>query len=772
MLRPLILQIISVIIFICWGQLLNAQIFSQNLKGTVRDKASASLMKDVLIEVIIDQKSFRQKSDTQGSFRFFNLKVGKLDISFQKEGYRIHFIKQIELTSGKELLVDVELEEKVIHLSEVSIHGVTTSRNISSSVLTSEQIQKIPGAFRDPARMLAQMAGISNPDDRSNALVVRGTSPVGVQWLIEGLEMINPNHFANIGNVGAAVSMLNPETISKIEFYTGAFPAQYGNALSGVFDVNLRRGNSDKREFHVGTSIIDIEAVIEGPINKDKNSSYLLAYRRANLDLAYQLHPLVKGQFGNAPKVEDFTAKLHFPHENGNITSIYALGGKGNIRIRSQPNSEEEQISSSENWVAGISHTHFFNEKSYLKYHLAYARSKITNGSKYFDTSGQLINNFLDDAEQRIGLALTYNQKLSAKHRFQLGLLAYHRLHDFKANFKRTRTDSLSTLNLDISHQQYQAFARWAYQPTDYLKFRAGVHALYLTLNATYNIEPRFSVSWQIAPMHRLAARAGLYSRRQPTSIYFSGLGPFELFNKKLDLSKSLHYTLSYQTSFFSGFNTLIEAYYLNYFNIVDLASFTVDSPGKFGLNYGSGLETIFFRAGIFDNRGKGRSLGLEFSTEKKLNNGFYTMLNASIYDAKYEEDGKLYPTAFNGKYQLNTVLGKQFLVNILKNNYIDMNWALSLAGGRPYTPRIPQRLWQEDLSRIFESKYKDYFRVDLKLSWKQNLPKFTQTVSLDIRNLFNTKNELYKRYSFATKSVEIFYQIGILPLIFYQVEF
>lgn len=209
----------------------------------------------------------------------------------QMVGYEEVILSQIELKSAKELVLEIEMQEAVARFDEVVISGrknkekpVNEMASVSARSFTVEETSRYAAAAFDPAGMAQNFAGVtSGGDDLYNEIVVRGNSPKGVLWRLEGVEIANPNHFAAGGGQGGAISMLSSTTLGNSDFYTGAFPAEYGNALSGVFDLKLRKGNTQKRESSFMIGALGLEVGTEGPLSKKYGGSYLVNYRYSTL---------------------------------------------------------------------------------------------------------------------------------------------------------------------------------------------------------------------------------------------------------------------------------------------------------------------------------------------------------------------------------------------------------------------------------------------------------------------------------------------------------
>ena len=227
-----------------------AQNNTQNIRGVVTDKLSHTPLIGASIQLNILQKG--TNSDSVGNYTLQNVPPDRYEIKISYTGYKKITIPNVVVTSGKEVILDIAMEETFNHLEEVVIKasnkGGTINKlaSVSARTFSMEEVNRYAGGRSDPARLVANFAGVSAPDDSRNDIVIRGNSPVGVLWRIDGMNVTNPNHFASVGTTGGAVSALNTNLLKSSDFFTSAFPAEYGNATAGVFDLGFRNGNNKK----------------------------------------------------------------------------------------------------------------------------------------------------------------------------------------------------------------------------------------------------------------------------------------------------------------------------------------------------------------------------------------------------------------------------------------------------------------------------------------------------------------------------------------------
>ena len=254
------------------------QTITQTIKGVVVDKQSQTPIPGAIIQVVNSNPLLGTSTNEQGEFKITNVPIGRLQIKIQVISYKEKYIT-INLNAGKESITNIELEESVIQGQEVVViaeQDKTKTNNkmstVSSRLFSAEEAARYAGSRNDPARMAANFAGVSGANDSRNDIIIRGNSPIGILWRLNGLDIPNPNHFGNAGSTGGPISILNNNTLDNSDFMSGAFAADYGNATSGVFDLKMRKGNDEKHEFLVQMGFNGFELGAEGPFNKKKNS--------------------------------------------------------------------------------------------------------------------------------------------------------------------------------------------------------------------------------------------------------------------------------------------------------------------------------------------------------------------------------------------------------------------------------------------------------------------------------------------------------------------
>ena len=272
--------------------LLAAGMYAQNLlprqtiRGIIIDEQSNQPLSGVTIRIETLDAQPSSISTASGAFSISEVPVGRHRLRISRVGYEESVINNIEVTSTKEVVLELRLREKVQVLNEVVVtsgkskfKALNESTVVSARQLSMDEAVRYSGTRNDPSRMAQNFAGVSGPNDARNDIVIRGNSPSGVLWRMDGIDIPNPNHYSTVGSTGGPVTILNTNTLKNSDFITSAFPAQYGNAVAGVFDLRMRNGNAEKTEWLGQMGFNGFELGVEGPLGKNKKSSYLFDYR-------------------------------------------------------------------------------------------------------------------------------------------------------------------------------------------------------------------------------------------------------------------------------------------------------------------------------------------------------------------------------------------------------------------------------------------------------------------------------------------------------------
>lgn len=815
MMRTLYVQVMLLLLPLAlWAQ-------TQTIRGTVIDQESKTPIIGAAVVVLGSDPLIGSTTDIDGKFKLPNVKIGRIDLQVTYLGYAPRTLNGIELNSGKELVLNIEMVEMVVKQEEVVVKAerrkeevMNTMATVSARVFSTDEATRYAGTRNDVSRMATNFAGVRGANDATNDIVIRGNSPTGLLWRLEDVDIPNPNHFGNLGSTGGPVSMLNANVLNNSDFLTGAFPSDYGNGISGVFDLKMRAGNNERHEFLGQIGFNGVELGAEGPFSKKSGASYLFNFRYSTLAL-FKLGGVDFGTGDAVPNYSDMSFKVRVPTQKAGIFELFGMGGISSIDFVASQNKDGgtnfysqggiDIYDRTKTGVVGFSHTYLFKNASFLKTTVAMSTQLNQDVIDSVDVSKNPFDwyrqNFQD---HRVQGHMFYKQKINAKHNYKVGwrtTVFYSILKDsaFIPAWERfeTMTDFEGVTAL------LQPYATWQWRWNDAFTMNTGLHFQYLTLNNAYAIEPRWGLQWQVNPRHRLSLAYGLHSQMMALDKYFlvveDSLGNEERPNRNLDFVKSHHVVLGYDWGLPFDMRFKAEAY----FQYIYDAGIDVESSSYSTVNVGSFSTTGPER---LRNGGTGTNYGLELTFEKFLSHGYYWLLTASFYDSKYTaSDGVLRNTVFNGNYVVNVLGGYELRLNrkvprerIPKPNLNDKQLArwnkkedrrkstshslkfdvkFTVAGGSRYTPldldasAATKRAVYNDAD-AFANQFEPYYRLDLGLTYRVSRKRMSQEFSASCQNVTDKKNPLYATYNPDQNRLENIYQLGIYPLLQYRILF
>ena len=761
---------------------------TQNIRGSVTDKLTQAPLVGAVVQVVSLHKAV--VTDTNGQYCFVNVPPDRYDLQVSYTGYKPITISNVIVTSGKEVIVDIAMEENYNQLNQVVVTGnnkegtINKVASVSARTFSMEEVNRYAGGRSDPARLVANFAGVSAPDDSRNDIVIRGNSPVGVLWRIDGMNVTNPNHFASVGTTGGAVSALNTNLLRSSDFFTSAFPAEYGNATAGVFDLGFRNGNNRKREttFQAGV-ITGMEVTTEGPFRKGHDGSYLIGYRYSLASVAQKVG--VNIGTTATPTFQDLSFKIasgttkigKFSAFGILASSTINIGGGSSGSLYGNGNKVDF---GSKIGIIGVNHFKQISSKSFFTTTIGmnYASNDQTGYDFDRPTSTEYVKEINNVVKSGYSFSTSFNTKINSRLFFKLGVQDEIILADLYYKTKDRIIDSFQQIwNYTGTTNLTQAYVHMKYSLTEKIVLNAGVHSQLFFLNNSVSVEPRLGLVYHITENSTINLGYGLHSQMQPINVYFlqtvNANGDTVLSNKDLDFTKSHHFVLGYNWQPFENWRIKVETYYQSIYNV----PITTFSSSYSMLNTGA-----TFKADLQDslyNGGKGENYGIELTVEKFFSKGYYGLFTSSIYSSTYTgSDGVTRNTAFNGRYVFNFLAGKEWYVGAAKRNRISCDVKFTNAGGRAYTAidlDASNLLGREQLSSdVYGSYYANYYRLDFKVGCTINSGKknVAQTLSLDFQNVTNHKNVFSESYVSRTQSISTTYQLGFFPNVVYKVQF
>lgn len=788
---------------------------TQTVRGTIIDADTKIPLIGATIRVVDSDPIVGMVTGVDGRFRLEKIPVGRTSLLITYIGYQSTEIPNLEVNSGKEVVLNLSLQESTQKMNEVVISGsgnrgeaLNDMALISARSISTEETKRYAGGFSDPSRILASFAGVTNSHNGENDIIVRGNSPKYVQWRLEGLEMSNPTHFGDQNGIKGGISALNNNLLATSDFLSGAFSADYGDVLSGVFDVKLRPGNNEKFEAAIGVGLLGTDLTLEGPFKKGYGGSYLINYRYSTVGLINNLGIIdIEGNLS----YQDATFKVVLPTKKAGTFSFFGLGGLSGFLLEDidpdgqaipdngivQPDFSKDFDKTNYLFNGGMNHVFPVSKNSYFKSSLSF--STTGNLEDVFETetvalfddqgepTGDSVANEHQDYKNRLQEstyrgAITYHNKLNARNKIQIG--TKYSLFDYDYEQSQTQDESLDlidVINFRENVGTVRNFISWKHRFNEEVTLVSGLHNMNVLYNQKSTLEPRVALNWQVNPTNSIRAGYGSHSNMESIHNYFAKVeqpdGSVTEPNGDLGLLKAHHFVLGYEKRFTENLVMTVEGYYQHLYNLP-----VENNDTSFYSTINEGTD---FRYVDLVNEGTGKNYGVELTVERFLNNNYYYLINTSLYESKYKSlENVERNTQYNGNYLVNVLFGKEF-VNLGKkeNQTFALNVKGFYGGGRKIIPLLRDdqgnvsvdvennRFW--DYEKAYESKIDDVFQVNVSGSYKWNRPKATHEIFMDLINVTNNAGRVSEYYDGnEPNSIGYVKQLSFFPNLMYRVYF
>jgi hypothetical protein len=764
---------------------IQAQTPVQAIRGKVIDAETKTGLPGANVIVLNSDPLTGAVTNEQGEFRIPGVPVGRHSLRITFVGYTSATVAEIMLSSGKETVVNVALEEMIISAKEVEIRAtddkdkpINAMAMISARSFTVDESRRYAGSADDPMRAVSNFAGVAgSPDVNSNQIVIRGNSPKGLLWRVDGADIPNPNHYAYVGSSGGGITMFSSQVLNNSDFYTAAFPAEFGNSLSGVFDMRFRNGNNARREYALQAGIQGLDLSAEGPFVREKPSSYLFNYRYSILAFLQYIDPSMKNKI---PSYQDLSFKLNFPTKKAGTFSLTGIGGISRSAFVPAEDSlewktlEDRAKSTLNNTMGALSLSHHFvaDRRTFIHSYISATYSGIYFDNNYLDSAYQAIpEQNVNHKNRRISAGSLVNHKFGPRHTNRSGVAYTQMFYNIDIKARNTFTGVFSQYVLGSGNAgMLQAFSESKVGVTSALSLNAGLHFQYFSLNGHYALEPRLALSWQFSKKQALSLGYGLHSQLEDIGVYLTDVplanGISSQPNHDLNFSRAHHFVLGYDLRIRSDMRFKLETYY----------QLLYDIPVIHGSYYSLLNSEGGFPNDTLTNKGTGANAGVDLTFEKFLTKQFYYLVTVSLFQSKYKGGDMIERnTRFNSNYVVNLLGGKEWTIR--KKNILGVNLKVSLTGGEYYVPIDLQSSVQQgrevlDEAAAYTVRLPDFYYVDLTVTYRTNHRKYSGIWAIQVKNLLNQKPDIGYVYNDFNHSVEPVKSMGIIPFISYKVEF
>ncbi|MFO7828743.1 MAG: TonB-dependent receptor [Bacteroidales bacterium] len=783
------IRILAIILF--FTHLSNAQEGpTQTIRGVVMDANSHETLPGANVLLMNNNKG--TITDMEGNFELRNIPVGRYDIQFSYVGYKSLTIPELVVGSGKEVVLEIKLEESVSELDEVVIKAeirkdrpINSMATVSARTFSVEEARRYAGSLDDPGRMAGNFAGVATAGINVNAIIVRGNAPKGLSWRLEGVDIPVPSHFSGASVAGGGgLTMFSSQLLANSDFYTGAFPAEFGDATAGVFDMKLRNGNNQKYEYAAQIGVQGIDIAAEGPFKKNSQSSFLFNYRYSTMALIFKFLPETKDGT-EIPVYQDLSFKLNMHAGDAGTFSLWGIGGLSESTSSGfdepanwkYPENRERMNFQYNMGAAGITHKKSLSAKTFVNTtaavnageHIYSEKIRLDDNNPSVLTPKHHINNI----EGKITISSVLTHKFNSRITVKAGI-------DASNLYYKLNGDAL-----DFSTNEYSAFMdgsgnRWmlkAHVQGKYLLTRnftitAGANSSWFQMSDEIKVEPRLSASWQAHPKHRFSLGYGNHSQTEPLFVYFVTLednltGEKYQPNKDLKRSGAHHFVIGYDWSPTRNYHLKIEPYYQALYDVP-----VVDGTPYSMINFRS--DWLFDKELV--NKGTGTNMGVDITLERYLKDGYYYISTLSIYDSKYTGgDGIERKTRYDGGYIFNILGGKEWTIK--NKNLLGMNLKFSFLGPHWHHPvdldasHLAGDIIYDD-TQPFNDRYSKLESItDLTLTYRINKEKYASIWAVQIKNIFG-KQYQGKNYNLETQQIENEFFSSPIPFLSYKIKF
>lgn len=755
---------------------------TQTVRGTITDVVTQETLVGATVLVVDSDPTVAAICDIDGNFILENVPIGRQSMEISMLGYETYIANELMISSGKETVLNIALQTSNIGLDEVVVTvgkdvPLNTMATLSARQFTVEETERYAGGMDDPARLASSFAGVATPAVNSNGISVRGNNPQGLLWHVEGVEVPNPNHFANLSVVGGGLyTVLSNQMLANSDFYTGAFPAEYGNAYSGVFDIRMKTGNTSEREYTFKAGIIGIDFATEGPFKNGKQASYAMNYRYSTLGLLASVMPKDAGVIS----FQDLSFKTVFPTKKAGTFSFWGMGAIDGVKIEAMDSTNwkadfDRDDSGSELYLyaTALSHKIQLGKKTFLNSSISASGSGFSHIEKRLDNNLQKYpQSDVANNEWRYTIQSNINHSFGEKITSRTGF--YYSHLGYNIDIEQAPSNGMPLQKLADGSgvsDLFQLYTQSRINLIPQLTLNVGLHYQHLLLNNNYSIQPRAGIKYNINSKNSIAFAYGLHSRLEVLQAYFvdiNGTNP----NKELDLMKSNHFVLGYELKLNDNLRLKVEPYYQK---LVDVPV----SP----TNYISTLNmksSIFFSE-VLTNKGSGHNIGIDITLERFFNKDFYYLITASVFDSKYTAaDGIKRNTLYNKNYVFNALSGKEWMVGKNNNNVLGVNLRLNYLGGNRIEPvdraaslASQDIIYGEKNGKLAYSEQLDDMPVfSFGVSFLRNKAKYSSVWAVQVVNILGTKEFVQNYYNIRTNTIEQKYDGIIVPNVSYKIEF
>ena len=738
--------IITIITFLS----LNIYAQTAKLKGKITDAVTNEPIP--FANIIIQGTNIYSSSDIDGNFTFTGLKPGYIRLTAKFIGYEEYVSEEILITNNNVPNIEIQLKPQ-----DQTIQGVVVTAEVlkkqeeaplSMQSITIREIESNPGSNRDISKVIQSFPGVGSTPAFRNDVIIRGGGPSENRFFLDGVEIPVLNHFATQGASGGPVGIINADFIRSVNFYSGSFPADKYNALSGILDFRLKDGSTEKTNLQFTLGASETALTLDGPLGKKTN--YIFSVRRSYLQFLFTAIGLPF-----LPTFNDYQLKVKTNLNQKNTLEIISLGALDkNVLNTGIKNPDEQQqyilanipVNNQWSYTFGAVYKHFVDNGYFT---VVGSRNMLDNQFfKYPDndeTKPKSLDYLSTEAENKVRGEYDYIKD---------GLKINFSVSGEYAKYYNNTSQQLFVFDSLINFNYLSQFDLFKFGTSGQISKRFFKNKFLVSFGIrldgnTYNenmsnpinqTSPRLALSYEI--LHAMTVNFGVGRYFQTPAYTTLGFRNFEdnLANK--DNAKYIganHINFGIEKKFKDKALISIEGFYKDYFNY-PIDQLTGVSLANQGADY-SGIAG----ASIYDFSGKGKAVGFEILNRINLKTfkllASYTFVRSLFTDI----NGNLIPSSWDSRHLLTLTGSKDF-----KNNWrIGFKWRF--VGGLPYTPYDLEtssyvQAWNSrgqafiDYSQFNTLRLKAFHQLDLRIDKNFFFKKWSLMLYLDVQNAYNFK--------------------------------
>ena len=697
-------------------------------------------------------------ADMEGIYELNGLVPGLYNLEAASVGFEGRLLTEIQVTNARPAIVDIALKESATRLEEVEVlaspFAKTEESPVSLRTIGVNEIQRAPGGNRDISKVLRSLPGVASTVSFRNDIIIRGGAPGENKFYLDGIETPVINHFQTQGSSGGPVGILNVDLLKEVDFYSGAFPVNRGNALSSVFDFKLRDGRNDKAAFNATLGASDLGVTFDGPLGE--NASLIVSARRSYLQFLFSALELPF-----LPAYNDLQFKYKWRPDSKNQLTVLGIGALDDFELNLKANETDLQryflnslpVSGQWNYTLGVRYDHF-REKGFST--VVVSQNRLNTSSwKYKDNDESLIENLIQDYSAEETEYKFRIEDFSERGNFNFTYGAsYERAEYASANFNKLVTPYglfIQDYTTELGFNKWGGFAQSSVKTAEGRLvlsggFRLDANDYSSNMNNLFQqFSPRFSLAWNVSSQLSFNFNTGRYYQLPPyTTLGYRDNQTNELVNKTNDLRylRADHLVAGLEYNFKHNAISTVEAFYKKYSNYPFLLTDSV-SLANMGADFGA------IGNSPAASTSEGRAYGVEWMYQQKLFKGVYGILAYTWVRSEFTDgDAEYVPSSWDNRHLVSITGGRKFK----KNWELGMRWLFS--GGAPYTPwdiaeTIRIQNWdirpfaQPDYSLLNSERGKAYHQLDIRIDKKYFFGRWSLNLYFDVQNAYNSKGEL-----------------------------